>query len=319
MASNKDFKVKSGLQLGTSINAVNGTAPLNGQLLIGNTTSGTFDVSTLTAGANITITNAAGGITIASSGGSSSLTATQIGFGSAGNLLSGSADFTFNSTTKTLNLNGSATIIGGTIGEDLTIKGGRGYGSSVNGGHLKLVGGGADTAGGGDVQILTGNTPTLRMSFGYMGGLALGTDRLNFGTAGQCLLSGGASAPTWGSPILASGSTLTAAVFAGGYTEQTNVADTSTAYTIDLSNGSVQVLTLTGNATLTFPAPVAGKGLTILLKQDATGSRSVSWPASVKWPSITAPTITTTASKLDKFVFISDGTYWYGSTAGQNY
>jgi len=46
------------------------STPTNGQLLIGNGTG--FSYSTLTAGSNITITNSAGGITIASSGGGGS-------------------------------------------------------------------------------------------------------------------------------------------------------------------------------------------------------------------------------------------------------
>jgi hypothetical protein len=45
------------------------TTPTNGQLLIGNGTG--YTLSTLTAGTGVTITNASGGITIASSGGSS--------------------------------------------------------------------------------------------------------------------------------------------------------------------------------------------------------------------------------------------------------
>jgi hypothetical protein len=67
-----------------------------------------------------------------------------------------------------------------------------------------------------------------------------------------------------------------------------------------------------------MPTAVAGKSFTMLLKQDATGGRTVTW-TTVSWPSATAPTITTTASKMDKFVFTSDGTNWYGSVAGQNY
>jgi hypothetical protein len=46
------------------------STPTNGQLLIGNGTD--FSYSTLTAGSNITITNSSGGITIASTGGTSS-------------------------------------------------------------------------------------------------------------------------------------------------------------------------------------------------------------------------------------------------------
>jgi hypothetical protein len=119
-----------------------------------------------------------------------------------------------------------------------------------------------------------------------------------------------------------SNKTIVAGVFSDGYTEETTVANTSTAYTVDLANGSLFVLTLTGNCTFTFPTVVAGKSFMMLLKQDATGARTVTWPSvtnPVKWPSSTAPTITATASKLDKFVFTSDGTNWYGSVAGQLY
>ena len=105
----------------------------------------------------------------------------------------------------------------------------------------------------------------------------------------------------------------------GDYREKVNTANTGTAYTINLSDGTIQSLTLTGNCTFTFPTATAGKSFMILLKQDATGSRTVTWPASVKWPSSTAPTITSTASRLDKYVFTADGTNWYGSAGGYNY
>lgn len=49
-----------------------GAATTNGQLLIGNTGTGDWSVATLTAGANVTITNGAGTITIASTGGGGS-------------------------------------------------------------------------------------------------------------------------------------------------------------------------------------------------------------------------------------------------------
>jgi len=139
-------------------------------------------------------------------------------------------------------------------------------------------------------------------NYGFYGGIASGTGRYNLYMAG------------------------TAANYFGGqiqlnqdYIEKTTSANTSTAYTIDLTNGTVQTLTLTGNCTFTFPTAVAGKSFLIMLKQDATGSRTVTWPASVKWPSSTAPTITATASKMDVYSFVSDGTYWYGGTGGQNY
>jgi hypothetical protein len=102
------------------------------------------------------------------------------------------------------------------------------------------------------------------------------------------------------------------------YVETLYAANTSTAITVALTNGTVQQLTLTGNATITMPTAVAGKSFIIMLKQDATGSRSVTW-STVVWPSATAPTITGTASKQDIYSFFSDGTSWYGTTIGQNY
>jgi hypothetical protein len=102
------------------------------------------------------------------------------------------------------------------------------------------------------------------------------------------------------------------------YTETLYTANTSTAITVALTNGTVQQLTLTGNATITMPSQGAGKSFIIMLKQDGTGSRSVTW-STVTWPAATAPTITGTASKQDIFSFFSDGTNWYGTTIGQNY
>jgi hypothetical protein len=113
--------------------------------------------------------------------------------------------------------------------------------------------------------------------------------------------------------------TVEAGTFTNGYTEEVATANTSTAYTIDLAGGSVQILTLTGNCTFTFPTATAGQSFILLLKQDGTGGRTVTWPASVEWPGATAPTITSTASKMDKLVFTAADSNWYGSVAGQSY
>lgn len=102
------------------------------------------------------------------------------------------------------------------------------------------------------------------------------------------------------------------------YTETSYTANSSTAITLALTNGTVQIITLTGNATITMPTATAGKSFVLLLKQDGTGSRTVTW-STVKWASGTAPTITSTASKQDIFSFFADGTNWYGVTVGQNY
>lgn len=98
-------------------------------------------------------------------------------------------------------------------------------------------------------------------------------------------------------------------------------ANSSTSYTIDTSAGSVHDITLTGNCTFTFTAAQTDSGIELYLRQDATGSRTVTWPASVVWPGGTAPTITATASNYDKYIFrtIDGGTTWEGGTVGQAY
>ena len=102
------------------------------------------------------------------------------------------------------------------------------------------------------------------------------------------------------------------------YTETPFSANSSTAITLALTNGTVQIITLTGNATITMPTAVSGKSFIMYLKQDATGSRTVTW-STVKWAGGTAPTITATASRQDILSFFSDGTNWFGVVVGQNY
>jgi hypothetical protein len=102
------------------------------------------------------------------------------------------------------------------------------------------------------------------------------------------------------------------------YVETPFSANSSTAITIALTNGTVQIITLTGNATITMPTATSGKSFIMLLKQDGTGSRTVTW-STVKWAGGTAPTITSTASRQDILSFFADGTNWYGVVVAQNY
>ncbi|TAH34279.1 hypothetical protein EYC59_03100 [Candidatus Saccharibacteria bacterium] len=91
---------------------------------------------------------------------------------------------------------------------------------------------------------------------------------------------------------------------------------------MDLANGNVFNLTLTGNVTFTFSGATSGKAcaMSIYLKQDATGSRTVTWPAAAKW-SGGAPTLSTAANATDIVVFetLNGGTTWFGSLVGTNF
>ena len=87
--------------------------------------------------------------------------------------------------------------------------------------------------------------------------------------------------------------------------------NSSTSDTVDWGAGQKQKSTLTGNCTFTFTAPLGPCNLMFKLIQDGTGSRTVTWPNTVKWPAATVPTLTTTANAVDIIGFYFDGTNYY--------
>jgi hypothetical protein len=82
--------------------------------------------------------------------------------------------------------------------------------------------------------------------------------------------------------------------------------------TADWAQGNTQLFTLNSNATFTFANGIGGVHLVLILTQDATGGRTVTWPAAVKWSNGVVPTLSTTGGKVDLVGFIYDGTSYYG-------
>lgn len=97
------------------------------------------------------------------------------------------------------------------------------------------------------------------------------------------------------------------------------VAFSATAMTVNCYLSNVFTTTFTANVTTapTFSSPADGQTINWFITQDATGSRTMTWPANFKWPGGTAGVLSTGANAVDLVV----ATYrlgpnaWYASLA----
>jgi len=84
----------------------------------------------------------------------------------------------------------------------------------------------------------------------------------------------------------------------------TTLAD-GTTITPDFAASNDFTVTLEGNRTLANPTnAVAGQGGSIFIAQDGTGSRTLSYGTDWEFPGGTAPTLTTTASAVDRLDYV---------------
>ena len=169
-----------------------------------------------------------------------------------------------------------------------------------------------------DGSIDTAHIADNQVTLAKMAGLARGKiiigdasgdpAALTVGSNGQALVSNGTDI-SWGS----AGASLSTAQ---EWTAQQNFNNTTLSFdaTQDWALAANQVATLTLTANTTFDAPsqmVDGAFYSLIIIQDGTGSRTASWNTVFKWAGGTAPTLTTTASAKDIFVWRSDGTNMY--------
>jgi hypothetical protein len=93
--------------------------------------------------------------------------------------------------------------------------------------------------------------------------------------------------------------------------------------TLDLSLGNIFNVSLNANITImtisNIPSSSFAGSFTLIFTADGT-PRGVAWTPAIKWPSGTAPTLTSTNGKRDVFSFVTTdgGTNWYGFVGGQN-
>ena len=236
-------------------------------------------------------------------------------------------------TASRIMLGGGTTVVTalGSLGTTTTVLHGNAAGAPTFGavsltadvsGILPRANGGTgiNTSASTNGQILIGRTDT--------GALTLATIT---GTANQVVVTNGAASITLSLPqSIATGSTpqfarlglgtgagasaviTTTGTFDTGYY---NNGNSGTAITLDLLNGMAQRLTLTGNATLTINNPISGTRYTLVLIQDGTGNRTVTWPGTLLWQGGAAPTLTTTGGKADIITLTWNGTAYYGSSS----
>jgi len=102
----------------------------------------------------------------------------------------------------------------------------------------------------------------------------------------------------------------TTGIFDVGYYDNGN---SGASKTITWTNGMVEKLTLNNNCTLTLSAPTAaGTKFFLMLIQDGSGNRIVTWPGGISWHGGSAPTLTTVGGKTDIITLIWDGSQYFG-------
>jgi hypothetical protein len=95
-----------------------------------------------------------------------------------------------------------------------------------------------------------------------------------------------------------------------GYVPEATLTDAAT-ISWNMSTQSVAKVTLAGNRTVAAPTNgSSGQFASLLVIQDGTGSRTLTWNAVYEFAADTAPTLSTTGGKADLFVFRYNGTKW---------
>jgi hypothetical protein len=172
---------------------------------------------------------------------------------------------------------------------------------------------------GGNANISTGSTYKVN-----------GVDTLSATTLGSAVAAssltsvGTLTALTMGGTVSMADNVMGRPRFTDYAETYTTPAISSGTLTLNIENGNVFRASLNANiTTLTISNPSGtGNACSFTLIFDADGTaRTVTWPAAVKWPGGTAPTLTSTASRSDMFVFYTNnaGTAYYAMTAAQNF
>jgi len=227
---------------------------------------------------------------------------------------------TYGTATGNRTVSTSATITTGTI-PNLTAGTTTSTAATITNGTIPTLTAGTTTSTSanitnGTIQTLTASTATI--TAGTFSGAINSTSGTigNFTTTltGDVTISAGvATASTATVAKLASAQEYTAA---HNFNATTLTSGTSIAW--DLSANQVARLVLSTNGTMADASNKVDGSVYILLVTQGTGSNTLAWNATYKWPGGTVPTLTTGSAKSDIFTFISNGTSLFG-VASQDY
>ena len=131
--------------------------------------------------------------------------------------------------------------------------------------------------------------------------------------AGIDVNAGGVNIDAGGVNVVAGISTIGAgASVTGAY--KSNISAVS-GTTIDCSQGNYFIKTITGATTFAFSNVPTGCAYIMTVEITCNGSNSIAWPAAVKFPADTAPTLTDGKTQLFTFVTDDGGTRWRANSS----
>ena len=250
---------------------INGLA--SGQVLIYDAAQSRWENNTLTAGTSISVTNAAGAITIANTAPDQTVSLTGAG--------TTSITGTYPSFTITSNdaFTGTVTSVGGT--------------GTVNG--LTLTG---TVTGSGNLTL--GGTLSVDLSTGTV----TGTLPVARGGTGVTTSTG------TGNVVLSVSPELTGLPFVNGSFRSNVVALAGTA--IDCATGNYFTRTVSGAASWSFSNIPASRAYSFILELTNGGTGTQTWFTNTRWAGGTAPTLTSAGVDLLGFITDDGGSNWRG-------
>jgi len=82
---------------------------------------------------------------------------------------------------------------------------------------------------------------------------------------------------------------------------------------VDWTKKNKQSIILGNTGSMTFIDPAGPTSLLLKVVQDSTGSHTLVWPSSVKWPNGIAPSLSSGGNSIDIVGIYFDGTSYYGN------